>query len=73
LIEAAGEKGMTANEVTRKTQWAKARERAEILADLEAAGYICLTVARTATKTRTVYLGRRFIPPPVLEVPNSSN
>ena len=73
LIEAAGENGMTANEVTRKTQWAKARERAEILADLEAAGYICLTVARTATKTRTVYLGRRFIPPPVLEVPNSSN
>jgi hypothetical protein len=33
---------MTINELTRKTQWLRSRERSEILNDLEAAGYVAI-------------------------------
>jgi hypothetical protein len=72
LIEASGEKGLTANEITRKTQWAKGRERAEILADLEAGGYIVLQSLPTRTRTKLVYRSRSYAVKPLSGVVNSS-
>jgi hypothetical protein len=72
LIEASGEKGLTANEITRKTQWAKGRERAEILADLEAGGYVVVKSIATGGRSRAVYLSRSHVSPQSAEAKLSS-
>lgn len=44
---------MTMSELTRRTQWLRSRERAEIVQDLVAAGYLELEQRQTATKPIT--------------------
>lgn len=46
--------GCSQNELTRRTQWLKRRERQEIIADLEASGAIRCDEERTDKRTRTV-------------------
>lgn len=46
--------GCTQNELTRRTQWLKRKERQEILADLEASGAIKSVEERTEKRTRTI-------------------
>lgn len=47
--------GDTQNQVSRKTQWLKARERSEIIADLVMAGLLRIDEIATKTKTKTVF------------------
>jgi hypothetical protein len=46
--------GMTVSQMIRKSQWLRARERSELLADLEACGAVGVIEETTATKPRKV-------------------
>ncbi len=47
--------GCSQNDLTRRTQWLKRRERAEIIDDLEASGAIVRWEERTEKRTRTMF------------------
>jgi hypothetical protein len=51
--------GCTQNDLTRKTQWLKQRERAEILSDLQVRGAIQTTIEATEKRPRTWISKRR--------------
>lgn len=56
MIKESGKKGLTKNELTRKTQWLKARDRDELLANLQACRTVVLGDVQTKTKTKTVFV-----------------
>jgi hypothetical protein len=51
--------GCTQNDLTRKTQWLKQRERAEILSDLQVRGAIQMAIEATEKRPRTWVSKRR--------------
>jgi len=67
VLAMIGGKGITARELSRKTQWIRGRERDEIVRDLIACGLVELETITTARRPKTV-LRRKQRTPPITSV-----